>query len=147
VIEILLSPKCAENLRQAFIRVRPKVTAEWGLTGVTDNPYESFWEKDLKARSAVPRPRRRVCLAIVGKAANAPIFNGVVLDWQRIEAMFTIHNKMPTIRAPVRIGRPLVHFLGFGVELAGLQLCLARLRNQMERAAIPQVTMDLNNAE
>jgi hypothetical protein len=58
--------------------------------------------------------------AIVRKALNPTVVNGMVFDWERIEEVLAIDDPMPTTRTPMGRRRPVVYFVRFGVELAGV---------------------------
>jgi hypothetical protein len=53
-----------------------------------------------------------LCLAIVCKASNAPILDGIVFNRKRVAEVLTIDDPMPTTGAPVGIGGPVVYFVG-----------------------------------
>ena len=73
-------------------------------------------------------------MAIVGKASNASILDGMLFCRKRVEKMFTVDDPMKTIGAPVRIGRPMVNLIWLWFELAGFHgRILARCALQLIR--------------
>jgi hypothetical protein len=58
--------------------------------------------------------------AIIGKAPNPSVLNGVVFAGQWFHKVLTVDNPMPTASAPVRFGSPMVNVIGLGFELAGI---------------------------
>jgi hypothetical protein len=51
--------------------------------------------------------------AIVRKAANPYILDRIVFERKRLHEVPTVDDPAPTVPAPVRLGRPVVHFIRF----------------------------------
>jgi hypothetical protein len=64
----------------------------------------------------------QLCRAIVREAANPTILNGMVCARKWFHDVLTVHDPTPAVPAPVRLVRPVVDFIGVGVELAGVHL-------------------------